>query len=499
MRTQADPFYYAREGELLAGVDGSDIVVYDGQDEQPLWLQRASMPIVGLGMSGELVVSIDESGFVQRWRGRDGVLVSSLELIPEAEEGLCAFDHSETGVCVAGRGDGVFIEHRRGVRYFAIDGVRDLAFRDDGLAFAVGLSSGEVRLVDLMGHVYSATHFDDPIDSLCWSPRGAWLVSTGRSIYAWDGVTQRHCFSWDSRGKLRALTSSLRGGLFAFRAGSELVLIVDYDSGRSVGDVEYFGRRVGWLNFGPRLWLGIGLDRADGNRVDIATAAVHRTEPHRKKSHRTWTLAPRVDCDRAIAAEGISAEELDDPQPFTEPRTSASLLPAIGSLTPRDGGRIRCPQCASPVDTMICAYCGGITEEVHSPEAELLAVDDFHALLDRDVDGEALGRMLRGGFMPAREPALVEAGLRCVQILSMEGGKATQEPKSAAMARLEEVLRRLRRVSAPSAELRSDILELERRLEGAKKRSVRPLILGLSFLAAIFVCLAVLIWWFTKS
>ena len=102
---------------------------------------------------------------------------------------------------------------------------------------------------------------------------------------------------------------------------------------------------------------------------------------------------------------------------------------------------VECPRCGAVVDGLVCAYCGSLSGEVAELAQELEALNQFHGLLQKG-SGDSLSNLLRGGFLPTHKGALVEAGVRCVPLISSTDFSA--EPSASAVQRLEGIVAKLR-------------------------------------------------------
>ena len=71
-----------------------------------------------------------------------------------------------------------------------------------------------------------------------------------------------------------------------------------------MGRVGWPARSVEGVAFGPDVWLGAALDGGDGNKVNLATGAYHRTDPHEGRARNTWDVV--VDVDQARIKAGRS-------------------------------------------------------------------------------------------------------------------------------------------------------------------------------------------------
>jgi hypothetical protein len=483
VRAHVDPFAYSRSGQILAGADLNAVTAYAGADEKRLWRAEAQAQVVALAASAREVVAVDGAGAIERWSAIDGSLVrcSRLEAHRAARATPRAAAMHDDGACAVALADRVGVEQRGRVSYFAAQGVVDVDFREDGMALALGLETGEVRVVDLMGHVVAATRFEEAIDGLCWSAAGLWLVSAGGRMVAWDGLHQDVRVARRSGEPLRSPTCSRSGAVVAFRVGSSEVRVHDAATGVSVGSVEYHDRPVGSVQFGPALWLAIGLDRGEGNRVDLATSAVHRTEPTPDQARSSWSVQVRLRTEVAIAAEGgrDAAPGAAEPPPATR-----SVDRARPGLRQRPEGLTLCCGCGDPKDTVVCPQCGAVNGDPADREAERAALDDLHEAIGRS-GAAATCRLLRDGWVPTDREALLEAARRTLPFLGDPPRRPLDDLGDAAAARLQTIVERLKKAKQTPAVFKT-ILDLERRVREARA----PVRRGRTWLAVVALLVA---------
>lgn len=307
MESQA-PFAYARSGAVLVGADVHEIVAYSGSDDAPLWLRRAGSQIAGLGATSDQVVAVDASSRLQRW-GLDGQPLEQA-VLTEFGGGPSgrprAFAVSPSGLCAFTVDDRVIVSRPgRPVVSLKTKGPATVALSSDDAFVLVGMSDGQLDLLDPAGTRLAHTSVDGAVTGLAWNPRGAWVITTSTAMHLWDGHLPpvRAFLSPDTA--LASPTCSARGGLVACRTGRHDVQVFAVDTGRTIGRVRTIDRPIGVIEFGPALWLAIGLDHADGNRVDLRTGAVHRTDTHPDKNRSSWRI--EVDLDSAAAIEAETA------------------------------------------------------------------------------------------------------------------------------------------------------------------------------------------------
>jgi hypothetical protein len=128
------------------------------------------------------------------------------------------------------------------------------------------------------------------------------------------------------------VTCSPDGTLFALRLNPSTVVVLAYPSKDTAMTLQYIDRRAVGVAFGPPPFVGIGMDSGDGNKINLSTEAVHRTDTHPGRSHNRWALSSGIDQSalppaykgRAPAKAPAGAE------PAAEPRGKSNAQILIG-------------------------------------------------------------------------------------------------------------------------------------------------------------------------
>jgi hypothetical protein len=119
------------------------------------------------------------------------------------------------------------------------------------------------------------------------------------------------------------------------------VTVLSLPEGQKVGTISYPDRLVEGVAFGPDVWLGVGLDRGDGNKINLTTGACHRTDTHAGRPHNAWALSVDLDKERikmgrstanpsAAAVKAKLAEQASQRQAVTGKR--AAMVVAVALL-----------------------------------------------------------------------------------------------------------------------------------------------------------------------
>jgi hypothetical protein len=284
------PFAYGYDGALLVTGDGPELLVCAGPDEGPMWRRTLDAAVVGVGATDAAVVAVDAAGTVVICGREDGAVLRTIQLaclardLAVAKGGAIAVLGASSAFVLQANGTGTRTEVQAA-------GSTSIAVDAEGRRVSVGFEDGSVRVFDATtGAERGRVRCPAPVRALCWSPRGYWLASTGLGIVRVraSGRTVDNLLKTDDL-VLGPIACSEDGVLLAVRVGTSKVGLFDLFDMKFQGIVQY-ERTVGKVDFGPGAWLGIGLDKGDGNKVDLLTGMVHRTDPHEGRPRNRWVL-----------------------------------------------------------------------------------------------------------------------------------------------------------------------------------------------------------------
>lgn len=343
--TQAPPFAYGYDGALLVNSDGDELLVCAGPDEGPMWRRTLGAAVTGVGVTGDAVVAADAAGEIVFCDREKGEVKKTISL----ERLVTALAASPSGVLAALSASSVNVVRASSDDRVEVDapGATAVALDAEGKRVAVGASDGSVRVADTSsGEERGLAKVAAAVKAICWSPRGYWVVATGSGIarVSADGADARGLINTEDL-ELGSIAVSEDGSIAAVRVGTTKVGLFDLVDFKFQGVVQY-ERTVGQVDFGPGSWLGIGLDKGDGNKVDLLTGAVCRTDPHEGRPRNRWALLadPKTDqiqrvMDRVKKDPSLLAHK---PAPASaerasSPRQQADRMP-VPAVAPPGGG-----------------------------------------------------------------------------------------------------------------------------------------------------------------
>jgi hypothetical protein len=150
----------------------------------------------------------------------------------------------------------------------------------------------------------------------------------------------------------------------------------------------------------------------------------------------------------------------------------------------------KCAHCGAALDGPVCKYCGVATGAVEELDRQRRALDEFHNRLVSLDKGEQV-KLLKSGFMPDHNIVLIDAGLRCVSLLS--DSPTNIAIGDAAALRLEAIVMKLK-LKPSDYETEKAIARFSERLKEYKAQGNRDTIYGLTAIAVIIIITALALW-----
>lgn len=289
------PFHYPPSGNVIVCGDGPELLVYSGGDDTALWKEFCENILVGVGAWDRWVVSLDADGLLRTYRALDGSSEAEFQLdyrpkgLDLAPDGTAAI-LVENGVVVMRPGDDSI--------HFSMPGASYVSFGRDSSIIGVGTSSGAFYSVNARtGIATGVCELGKPIAGLCWRHPQSWAVAAGNILHqiSGDGTSIEHRFAVEGEAGHVACTSD--GSLISVVLDKKNVAVFETNTRFQVGTVET-DQIIGGMDFGPEVWLAIGLDGGDANRMDLYTSKLNRTESHPGRGQNRWLCKIQFDSMR---------------------------------------------------------------------------------------------------------------------------------------------------------------------------------------------------------
>lgn len=273
----------------FASVDGGELLAWDPKIDGPTWRRPLEGQVVALAGGGTLLATLHHGGNVAFWNGRDGAPVGHAAM-PGATLLALAWGSG----CAGAAPDRVHVLDARGPRALPIAGATALRFSRDDRQLAIGHPDGRVTLVDVAtGAVVRAAQVASEGAEVAAlferAPGAEWLATAGSALYAIDPQGAVRRVTGLGGTVLRAVAANERGTLVALQAGHDLAVVIAWPSRDTAANLRYPERTITGLALGDRaLW--VGLDRGDGNKLDLATGDLYRTDPHPGRPLERWLV-----------------------------------------------------------------------------------------------------------------------------------------------------------------------------------------------------------------
>jgi hypothetical protein len=274
----------------FASLDGAELLAWDAAIDAPAWRRTLDAPATAVAGGKTLLATLHPGGMVTFWNGRDGSPAGSAPM-----PGGTLLSLAPGSGCAVAAPDRVHLLDARGARSLPIAGATALCFSRDDARLAVGLRDGRVTVVDVATGAALVTAqlvtAGAAVTSLAERASGAeWLATAGSELHAIDPAGAVRRVTGLGEAALHEVAANERGTLVALRAGDGLAVVMAWPSRETAANLRYPDRRVLGLALG-RGALWVGLDRGDGNKLDLATGRLFRTEPHPQRPLERWLVA----------------------------------------------------------------------------------------------------------------------------------------------------------------------------------------------------------------
>ncbi|MBN2192327.1 MAG: hypothetical protein JW751_05885 [Polyangiaceae bacterium] len=287
------------EGEsFLVTADGATLLVNTGDDEQPLWKTECGGKILGIGVTDEEVITLDDVGLLTWWDGESGQRSDEVDV--EGTPKSVAVDRD--GVAAVLTNDGVkIIDPGDEPRSIAVEGARAVAWAAAGDRIGVGCRDAKLRIFDESDlEEVAVVDLPGAVSAVCALAGGGWAVCVGSAVHVVPsdesppGLLVELEGTDQDRPKPDCPVGSADGALVAVRAAADRVLVFARNTKKEVASVVFSDRQVAGVAFGARNWLAVAVDGGDAVRVSLRTGAVRHTAPHPERDHRPASPAVAV-------------------------------------------------------------------------------------------------------------------------------------------------------------------------------------------------------------
>jgi hypothetical protein len=274
---------YDKRGASFALTEGAELLMHDGDSEAPLWRTTLGARIVAVGIDGERAIAVTETGSVYTFGARTGDVRATASIATRVRS-ACVDAAANRVVALTDtqvvRSDGGAVLALGDADAHAI------AMRPDGAVLVA--TARELVLFAADGS--RSAHPLTGVTALAHHPQGFWVVGLAAKLLRWDGSGEpTHITNLPPSAKLEHLACSER--VLAIAWDRHMVAALEWPSKETLGSLQYLERKVEGLAVGPWPWLGVALDLGDGNKFNLESAALHRSDTHPGRPHHSWLVS----------------------------------------------------------------------------------------------------------------------------------------------------------------------------------------------------------------
>lgn len=314
----APAFAYDSAGTLLVSGDGPEIIGYHGDTEAPLFRFVNDAKVLALQVGGGVVWALDENRRLL-WLTAEGALLGQAQL-PAGARTLSPVRNGRATVLVDG---GAIVLDREGKQSRIHHPNATAAALDvSGSHAVVGDGAGTVALYKNDGMKVTALTLPQGVAvSAVATANGCWFAACGAKIFRGDdSLRWSEIFVTITGEEIEHLATQDSKRLVAARMKGNKAMVLA--AGRQkLASGRWLDKDVGDLGFGPLPWFGVGLSGGDGNKVNLITGAIHRTDTHPEREHHRWMLS--------FGAEENNQPILErEPPPLMAPAAAPAPAPA---------------------------------------------------------------------------------------------------------------------------------------------------------------------------
>jgi hypothetical protein len=276
--------------------EGRDVAVWDAEIDGPRWRKSLNSEVLAVGASEGLVICLEANGVLSFWNATSAAIVSHV-MVPGAYGLTC----SQGAACAVSTADHIEYLDAQGRRSLPYGQVRAMAFSRDGRKLGFGLSEGQFGTVDLASgqSTQNKVGSEAVLSVVERAPGAEWLAAAGSSVYAVTAEGQVSRVTGKEGSVIAELCVNERGTLFGMQADT-LAVALAWPSKATAGHLSYGDREITGLALGDAaLW--VGLDQCDGNKLDLRTGDLYRTDPHPGVERARWLVGMGHEADVALA------------------------------------------------------------------------------------------------------------------------------------------------------------------------------------------------------
>lgn len=290
-------FSYSQAGFVLA--HENEVRVWDAKIDGPRWWRPLNSRLVGVGSAGSLVTTLEASGVLAVWNAETGMYAGGNEF--RNPTGLAV---TENG-CAVTTTDTVELFGGSGRWAHPIAGVSALRFSRDGASLALGFHDGRLVIIE-PGSGKPLREYQIPggaVTAVAERAPNEWFATAGSALHLATGTVTR--VTGMSGKTLTDVCAGPRSSMFALIADKTAVAL-EWPSRDTICSQTYAEKSPIGVAFGPPGDDGfyVGLTGGDGNRRELRTGDLYRTDPHPSHIRNRWVVSTGFEAD--VAARALS-------------------------------------------------------------------------------------------------------------------------------------------------------------------------------------------------
>ena len=277
-------FAYDKQGKVFAMREGAELLVHDGPSEGPLWRKTLDGDIVGLGADSDRITAITAKGTVA-WFPAQGGDMQSASLGGDTTFAVVGTTKRRVAAVLA---SGVVALENNIPVALTSETASAIAMGPDGTVLVA--TASKLVVIPEGGEPVTTAHELGAIKALAWHPAGFWVIGAATKIWRWTGEGEPlHVTNLPSGKECTHVAASKEAISIGY--GGNSVVTIEWPSRETLGSVEYLENTVQGIDFGPWPWLGIAIDKGDGNKQNLtAPTGLHRSDTHPGREHHRWLV-----------------------------------------------------------------------------------------------------------------------------------------------------------------------------------------------------------------
>jgi hypothetical protein len=286
-------FGYSVAGFVVA--EGAELLVWDAKIDSPAWSQRLGAPILAVGSAGAMISAVEASGTLSLFNAGDGSYAGGASY-----PGGHTLAATTNGVAVATKHT-IEILDGAGPRSLSVAGVSAIRFSRDGSMLGVGFGDGRVMFLETATGrpLHEAGIPGGIVNAVAERAPGEWLACAGSAVHLVSGRGVQRVTGLTG-ATIRDVTSGPRSSFFGLIANNAAIAL-EWPSRDTIGSLDFPEKMPLGVAFDDDGFY-VGLSGGDGNRLDLRSGNLYRTDPHPNHTKNRWLVSTGFEDSVALRA-----------------------------------------------------------------------------------------------------------------------------------------------------------------------------------------------------